>query len=132
MHFPVLSTVITSKNGQPLTDYTEDLFDYDLEFINTGDYLEVGEILKILCWVLHRDLNPENLLIYKSGRIFFIDLELAYSIKTSEPNPPFVWGTPGFMSAEQLANEILTTKRPSLLSITNELHIYHSLLNSEP
>jgi class III lanthionine synthetase len=61
--------------------------------------------------IIHRDLNPENFLIDKSGKLCFIDLELAYSIKTREPNPPFVWGTEGFMSPEQLANETPTVEQ---------------------
>jgi class III lanthionine synthetase len=52
MHSPALFTEITSINAQTGRDYAKDLIDYDLEFINSGDYLEVGEIQKIPGWVL--------------------------------------------------------------------------------
>jgi serine/threonine protein kinase len=54
---------------------------------------------------VHRDLNPANFLVNEKDRVFLIDLEMCYSISGREPNPPFVWGTAGFMSPEQIANE---------------------------
>jgi serine/threonine protein kinase len=55
---------------------------------------------------VHRDLNPANFLINKDNKISFIDMELAYSVVENKPDPPFVWGTPGFMSPAQLAEMI--------------------------
>jgi serine/threonine protein kinase len=54
---------------------------------------------------VHRDLNPANFLINEKNRVVFIDLEMCYSLSDREPDPPFVWGTAGFMSSEQIANE---------------------------
>jgi serine/threonine protein kinase len=54
------------------------------------------------CGYVHRDLSPENFIISKKNELLFIDLELAYCISKNEPDPPFVWGTAGFMSPAQL------------------------------
>jgi serine/threonine protein kinase len=52
---------------------------------------------------VHRDIQPSNFLIDDEGKIFLIDVELAWSIKDEVPNPPFELGTAGFMSPEQFA-----------------------------
>ncbi len=54
---------------------------------------------------VHRDLSPANFLLDKKNEIYFIDLELSYCLSSEEPNPPYVWGTAGFMSPEQLSND---------------------------
>ena len=41
-------------------------------------------------------------MIDKNGRLVLIDLELVYSVAMRRPSPPFKWGTPGFMSPEQM------------------------------
>ena len=53
---------------------------------------------------IHRDLSSVNFMVNNKNEVSFIDLELAYSIKTGEPNPPYTWGTEGFMSPEQINN----------------------------
>ena len=53
--------------------------------------------------VVHRDLTPENFLIDKKNRIHVLDLELAWSVESEQPDPPFDLGTTGFMSPEQQA-----------------------------
>ena len=50
---------------------------------------------------VHRDVTPNNFLITKDKKIVLIDLELAYSIVSNWPSPPFRLGTFGFMSPEQ-------------------------------
>ena len=59
---------------------------------------------------VHRDIMPSNFLIDKQGEIFLIDMELAYSLRTGRPNPPFQLGTAGFMSPEQRATLTPTEK----------------------
>ena len=54
---------------------------------------------------VHRDINTVNFLKNPKGVLVAIDLELAYSIKRNEPNPPFTVGTPGFISPEQQRTE---------------------------
>lgn len=59
---------------------------------------------------VHRDLAPGNFIVDKQGRLYLIDIELAYSLREERPLPPFGLGTPGFMSPEQLAMETPTVK----------------------
>jgi class III lanthionine synthetase len=51
--------------------------------------------------LIHRDLNPSNIMVDQKGKIFLIDLELSYSSDKNFPNPPFALGTTGFISPEQ-------------------------------
>lgn len=50
---------------------------------------------------VHRDIQPANFLIDKNNKLYFIDIELAYSIIKAKPTIPFAFGTAGFMSPEQ-------------------------------
>jgi hypothetical protein len=59
---------------------------------------------------IHRDITPENFIITKQGDIFLIDLELVCSSSSKLPDPPFRWGTPGFMSPEQSEAQLPTIK----------------------
>ncbi|MDQ0107493.1 serine/threonine protein kinase [Chitinophaga terrae (ex Kim and Jung 2007)] len=58
----------------------------------------------------HRDINTVNFLVTKKNRLVMIDIELAYSQKESYPDPPFMYGTFGFMSPEQQAVKTPTIK----------------------
>lgn len=60
--------------------------------------------------LVHRDITPANFIVTKKNKIFFIDMELAYSMKNNLPLVPFELGTYGYMSPEQLAHEIPTEK----------------------
>lgn len=51
---------------------------------------------------VHRDINAVNFMIDRKKKLTAIDLELAYSIKSKFPAPPFALGTDGFMSPEQM------------------------------
>src|SRR5258708_10885841 len=57
--------------------------------------------------VVHRDITVENFLV-KGGKCYPIDIELSYSFEERLPNPPFQFGTHGFMSPEQLRKDIPT------------------------
>ncbi|HVU56045.1 MAG TPA: lanthionine synthetase LanC family protein [Puia sp.] len=60
---------------------------------------------------VHRDITPDNFLIDKYGNIFLIDMELAWRLNDEEPNPPFLLGTPGHMSPEQIAMQTPTIQQ---------------------
>jgi serine/threonine protein kinase len=50
---------------------------------------------------LHRDITGTNFLVTPAGKIFLVDLELAYHYQKKEPLLPFQQGTPGYMSPRQ-------------------------------
>ncbi|MBN8856222.1 MAG: protein kinase [Sphingobacteriales bacterium] len=50
---------------------------------------------------VHRDVHPGNFMVDKQDRLVLIDIELAYSVREQQPEPPFTYGTAGFMSPEQ-------------------------------
>lgn len=54
---------------------------------------------------VHRDINWVNFLVNRNKKIVAIDLELAYALNENNSQPPFTYGTPGFMSPEQLKIE---------------------------
>lgn len=60
--------------------------------------------------VVHRDITPVNFLINSKNQLVLIDIELAYSIRLETPDPPFGFGTPGFVSPEQAATLTPTIK----------------------
>jgi serine/threonine protein kinase len=69
------------------------------------DYLlEIIRIINIFHenGYIHRDITTQNFIINEKGKLYLIDIELAYSLKENKPTPPFGLGTPGFMSPEQL------------------------------
>ena len=59
---------------------------------------------------VHRDLAPGNFMLDDQDRVRLIDIELMFSLRDAQPDPPFDLGTPGFMSPEQLAIITPTTK----------------------
>ena len=78
------------------TDKKSLLVDYLLQLIDTiGTLHQQGYV--------HRDINWVNFILDRQKRLVTIDLELAYSIGKNIPEPPFTFGTPGFMSPEQIA-----------------------------
>jgi len=81
--------------------------------------LEIGRIIMNIVTIIqelhkigiiHRDVTPENFIIDKKGNIYLIDMELAWSVSSQTPNPPFRLGTPGHMSNRQMNLEIPTYK----------------------
>jgi serine/threonine protein kinase len=48
---------------------------------------------------VHRDISATNFMIDKKGKLYILDIELAYDVSKSDP--PFDGGTPGYMSPEQ-------------------------------
>lgn len=62
--------------------------------------------------VIHRDLSMRNIRVGDDGRVYLLDLEIAHVLPTAASsgtgeiagaNPPFMQGTPGFVSPQQLA-----------------------------
>lgn len=77
------------------------------------DYMiKIASIIDILHQkgYVHRDIAPGNFLIDKDDNVYPIDLELAYSFLEEKPNPPYIYGTAGFMSPEQREVQTPTIK----------------------
>jgi serine/threonine protein kinase len=49
--------------------------------------------------VIHRDLNPRNVIVAPSNDVVLCDFELSHAL--TDPRPPFAYGTPGFVSPQQ-------------------------------
>ena len=60
--------------------------------------------------IVHRDITPVNFLVDKRNKIFIIDNELAFSIFDHYPLPAFEAGTHGFMSPQQVEQQLPTLK----------------------
>jgi serine/threonine protein kinase len=52
--------------------------------------------------IVHRDITDSNFIIMKDGQLCIIDFELSYSLISQQPHPPFLLGTLGYASPEQL------------------------------
>jgi len=59
---------------------------------------------------VHRDVTPVNFIVNKKNKIYAIDNELAFSLDAKKPNPPFLLGSDGFMSPEQIAVQLPSPK----------------------
>ncbi len=108
-------------NGESLQDrLTEINLGYKCWF-----QLTVSERSRILEWLIqicyaidlfhkngfaHRDIAPGNFMIDKKGKIVLIDIELAYNLKNASDKRPFEYGTPGFMSPQQIKMSTPTEK----------------------
>ncbi len=53
--------------------------------------------------IVHRDLSPRNVRVTPDGRIFLLDLEMSHRIDDS--SPPYMQGTLGFISPQQIAGK---------------------------
>ncbi|MBO9730197.1 MAG: protein kinase [Chitinophaga sp.] len=65
---------------------------------------------------IHRDVTVANFLVDRKGKVFLIDMELAYNINKAKPDPAFRLGTPGSMSPEQ-ANSAAPTFEQDVYSL---------------
>lgn len=69
-----------------------------------GYYLQALEITSTLHGkgYLHRDLSAANFMVSEEGQLYLIDFELTYSTTYRRPWPPFMVGSPGYMTANQM------------------------------
>jgi serine/threonine protein kinase len=51
---------------------------------------------------IHRDITEGNFIILTDGRLCILDFELAFNVNTGQPDPPYLLGTIGYASPEQL------------------------------
>lgn len=113
--------------GDSLSKWIDIAYNYrswrDLPFPSKWQLLDmITKIIKIISRLhekgyVHRDITPENFLIDKSGKIFLIDLELAWCLHSGKPTPPFTLGTPGFMSPEQASRSIFPTFKEDIYGL---------------
>lgn len=125
------------------------------EYINgqsLRDYLNAGNKMTLSCafallhtllgieiqleekGILHRDINPNNIILGNSGKIYLIDFGLAKDLngvsltRTSATNGPF---TPGYAPYEQFANmKMVQDVRTDLFQIG--VTIYESCMGANP
>jgi serine/threonine protein kinase len=56
------------------------------------------------CGYVHRDLSPRNVRIAVDGEVYLLDLEISHRVGDTS-TPPFMQGTMGFVSPQQLNGE---------------------------
>ena len=71
-----------------------------------GIYLKVVDAVASIhaAGFIHRDITDGNFIFTQKDKIACIDFELAWSYEDNKPDPPFVRGSEGFASPEQLAD----------------------------
>jgi hypothetical protein len=57
--------------------------------------------------VIHRDIKPSNLLVDKADAVYICDFGVAFMAKSENRPGELVFGSPGYMSPEQILNEKL-------------------------
>jgi serine/threonine protein kinase len=69
-----------------------------------GLYIKILETIDIIHsnGYVHRDISDTNFIVLSNGDLAVIDFEMAYSVEKRYPFPPFILGTPGYASPEQL------------------------------
>ncbi|NLW51434.1 MAG: serine/threonine protein kinase [Candidatus Brocadiaceae bacterium] len=81
--------------------------------------------------IVHRDVKPENIVVARDGSVFLIDLGIAKHLdKTTLTLYGRVWGTPGYMSPEQMAGRPGLTLRSDLFSLG--IVAYEAVSGSHP
>lgn len=99
-HAAILNTECWSWR-QLLSRHQQTILGYVIQIIDSLDQLHAKGYV-------HRDITPMNFIVGKNGRLYWIDMEMTYSILKKYPVPVFQFGTTGFMSPEQLESRIPT------------------------
>jgi serine/threonine protein kinase len=106
-HYLVMEFVKGDSLGEWLEKQTEDGIWKDLstsiQLRVVRKLLDIINVIRDLhdLGYVHRDINPGNIFVRRNEQIVLIDMELAWSIESRLPSPPFQLGTHGFMSFEQ-------------------------------
>jgi len=141
--------------GKTVGRWLEDIFKnrawFDLPSLLQKQILQI--LLKIVDTIrclhekrlVHRDITQGNFIITKNNKAIPIDLELTWSLDAGMDSPPFLLGTPGYMSPQQAGKEVPTVKddiyalgalimecctnlNPTKISATSWLDLQSSLL----
>lgn len=51
--------------------------------------------------IIHRDINPNNVMIDKTGCVKIIDYDISRTVKEHQSKDTQIWGTPGYTAPEQ-------------------------------
>jgi hypothetical protein len=72
-----------------------------------GYYLQIINIIKKIhrLGYVYRDIQDHNFMITHDHKVVIIDFELAYNYFGNRPRPPFLLGSVGYMSPEQMARK---------------------------
>lgn len=70
-------------------------------------YMQILRIVKTIhqLGIVFRDIQDNNFIVTKDDKVHIIDFELAYKLSSKEPDPPFLYGTHGYISPEQINGE---------------------------
>lgn len=118
-------------NGETLSDVLSE------QGVQSEEYTKkvIGQVCNGLIFlhkhnIIHRDINPNNIMITKDGTVKIIDFDISRSVKRNAANDTVVLGTVGYAAPEQfgftqsgtrtdlyavgvLANVMLTGKMPN-------------------
>lgn len=99
-------------DGESLRDWLNNKNTFDLELaIRVLEFLLSIEIVLEKQQILHRDINPNNILLGSNGQLYLIDFGLARNLAgTSITNTGAQFGpcTPGYAPGEQITNQRLS------------------------
>ncbi|MGN7706820.1 serine/threonine protein kinase [Chryseobacterium sp. 22543] len=120
----VLDFFVSDHNSYLVIEYLDGVFLPDKvdQIKNGAQWLDLKDIYKVRLLryyknivgvigrihqlgYVHRDIQDNNFVITKDDEVFVIDFELAYNSKKGEPVHPFLLGTFGYISPEQIRNE---------------------------
>lgn len=70
-------------------------------------YIQIVRIVKTIhqLGIVFRDIQDNNFIVTEDDQVHIIDFELAYKLSSKEPAPPFLFGTFGYISPEQMNSE---------------------------
>jgi serine/threonine protein kinase len=106
--------------GKPIHKWLENIYNgqvwFDLSVNSKRQILQILlQIIDIVSRlhereIVHRDIAPGNFIITPRNEAIPIDLELAWNLNSDILSPPFLLGTPGYMSPQQASRETPSIK----------------------